>query len=71
MCLMNDIFKNYLDKFVIVFLDDILVYSKSEEEHEHHLILVLQVPREQKLYAKTSKCSFYQEQIHYLGHIIS
>jgi hypothetical protein len=46
MCLMNGIFKNYLDKFVIVFLDDILIYSKSEEEHEHHLRLVLQVLRE-------------------------
>jgi hypothetical protein len=43
MCLMNGIFRNYLDKFVIVFLDDILIYSKSEEEHEHHLRLVLQV----------------------------
>jgi hypothetical protein len=71
MCLMNGIFRNYLDKFVIVFLDDILVYSKSEEEHEHHLRLVLQVLREHQLYAKLSKCSFYQEQIHYLGHIIS
>jgi hypothetical protein len=46
MCLMNDIFRNCLDKFVIVFLDDILIYSKTEEEHEHHLILVLQVLRE-------------------------
>jgi hypothetical protein len=45
MCLMNGIFRNYLDKFVIVFLDDILIYSKSEEEHEHHLRLVLQVLR--------------------------
>jgi hypothetical protein len=71
MCLMNGIFINYLDKFVIVFLDDILIYSKSEEEHEHHLRLVLQVLREHQLYAKLSKCSFYQEQIHYLGHIIS
>jgi hypothetical protein len=71
MCLMNDIFRNYLDKFVIVFLDDILIYSKLEEEHEHHLRLVLQVLREHQLYAKLRKCSFYQEQIHYLGHIIS
>jgi hypothetical protein len=71
MCLMNDIFINYLDKFFIVFLDDILIYSKSEEEHEHHLRLVLQVLREHQLYAKLSKCSFYQEKIHYLGHIIS
>jgi hypothetical protein len=64
-------FKEYLDKFVIVFLYDILVYSKSEEEHEHHLRMVLQVLREHQLYAKLSKCSFYQKQIHYLGHIIS
>jgi hypothetical protein len=46
LCLMNGIFRNYLDKFVIVFLDDILIYSKSEEEHEHHLRLVLQVLRQ-------------------------
>jgi hypothetical protein len=71
MCLKNDIFRNYLDKFVIVFLDDIFVYSKYEEEHEHHLRLVLQVMREQQLYAKLSKCYFYQEHIHYLGNIIS
>jgi hypothetical protein len=71
MCLMNGIFKNYLDKFVIVFLDGILVYSKSEEDHEHHLTLVLKVLREHQLYAKMSKCCFYQEHIHYLGHIIS
>jgi hypothetical protein len=71
MCLMNGVFRDYLDKFVIVFLDDILVYSKLEEEHEQHLRMVLQVLREHQLYAKLSKCSFYQEQIHYLGHIIS
>jgi hypothetical protein len=71
MCLMNDIFRNYLDKFVIVFLDDILIYSKSEEEHENHLKLVLQVLREHQIYAKLSKFSFYQKHIHYLGHIVS
>jgi hypothetical protein len=70
MCLMNDIFRNYFDKFIIVFLDDVLVYSKSKEEHEHHLTLVLQVLREKKLYAELSKCSFYQEHIHYLGHVV-
>jgi hypothetical protein len=70
MCLMNGVFRDYLDKFVIVFLYDILVYSKSEEEHEQHLRLVLQVLRGHQLYAKLSKCSFYQRQIHYLGHII-
>ena len=60
MCLMNGVFINYLDKFVIVFLDDILVYSKTEEEHEQHLRMILQVLREHQLYAKLSKCSFYQ-----------
>jgi hypothetical protein len=70
MCLMNDIFRIYLDKFVIMFLDDILIYSKSKEEHEHHLRLVLQVLREHQIYAKLSKCYFYHEQIHYLGHIV-
>jgi hypothetical protein len=71
MCLMNGVFKEYLDKFVIVFLDDILIYSKSEEEHDQHLNMVLQLLREHHLYAKLSKCSFYQNQIHYLRHIIS
>jgi hypothetical protein len=71
MCLMNGIFRNYLDKFVIVFLDDILIYSKYEEDHENQLRMVLKVLREHQLYAKLSKCSFYQKQIHYLGHIIS
>jgi hypothetical protein len=71
MCLMNGVFQEYLDKFVIVFLDDILIYSKSKEEHEHNLIMVLQVLREHQLYAKLSKCSFYLKKNHYLGHIIS
>ena len=71
MCLMNGVFREYLDKFFIVFLDDILVYSRSKEEHEHHLRMVLQVLREHQLYAKLRKCSFYQKEIHYLGHIIS
>ena len=71
MCLMNCVFREYLDKFVIVFLDDILVYSKLQEEHEKNMRMVLQVLREHQLYAKLRKCSFYQKQIHYLGHIIS
>jgi hypothetical protein len=71
MFLMHGVFREYLDKFVIVFLDDILVYSKSEEEHEHHLRMVLQVLREHQLYAKLRKFSFYQKKIHYLGHVIS
>ena len=55
---------------MIVFLDDILVYSKLEEEHENYLIMVSQVLRENILYAKISKCIFYQKNVHYLGHII-
>ena len=71
MCLMNSVFSRYLDKFVLVFLDDILAYSKNEEDHAEHLILTLQFLREHKLYAKLSKCYFYKDRIHYLGHIIS
>jgi hypothetical protein len=71
MCLMNGFFQEYLDKFVIVFLDDILIYFKSKEEHEHNFRMVLQVLRDHHFYAKLSKRSFYQKQIHYLGHIIS
>ena len=56
---------------MLVFLDDILVYSKNEHEHEQHLRLVLQKLREHKLFGKLSKCVFYQTKVHYLGHIIS
>ncbi|KAJ6819602.1 uncharacterized protein M6B38_400345 [Iris pallida] len=63
MDLMNRVFYQYLDKFVIVFIDDILIYSKSEEEHEKHLRIVLQTLREEKLYAKLSKCEFWLDQI--------
>jgi hypothetical protein len=59
MCLMNGVFREYLDNFVIVFLDDIVIYSKSEEEREKYLRMVLQVLREHQLYAKLSMCSFY------------
>ena len=71
MCLMNSVFSRYLDKFVLVFLDDILIYSKNEEEHEEHLRLKLQLLREHNLYVKLRKCNFYKYRIHYLGHIIS
>jgi hypothetical protein len=64
-------FSRIFRQVVIVFLDDILIYSKLEEENENHLRMVLQVLREHPLYAKLRKCSFYQKQIHYLGHIIS
>ena len=71
MYLMNKVFMEYLDKFVIVFIDDILVYSKNEEEHEGHLRLVLQKLREHQLYAKFSKCEFWLKEVSFLGHIIS
>ena len=67
---MTLLFNNCCNYFVVVFFDDILIYSKSEEEHEKQLRMVLQVLREHHLYAKLSKCSFYQRQIHYLGQII-
>ncbi|CAJ2651612.1 unnamed protein product [Trifolium pratense] len=68
---MNRVFHPFLDKFVVVFIDDILVYSKSEEEHEEHLRLVLQVLRDNKLYANPSKCDFWMEKVNFLGHVIS
>jgi hypothetical protein len=71
MCLMNSIFSQYLDKFVLVFIDDILVYLKTKEEHEEHLKIVLQTLRKHKLYAKFDKFNFYQRRIQYLGHVIS
>ncbi|GJY53543.1 putative reverse transcriptase domain-containing protein [Tanacetum coccineum] len=71
MDLMNRIFHEYLDKFVIVFIDEILVYSKSEEEHERHLRIVLEILRQKKLYAKFSKCEFWLQQVAFLGHIVS
>jgi hypothetical protein len=71
MCLMNNVLNKFLDKFVLVFIDDILIYSKNKKEHEEHLRLVLQVLREHQLYAKFSKCEFFQKQIHYLGHVLS
>ncbi|GJV59213.1 putative reverse transcriptase domain-containing protein [Tanacetum coccineum] len=64
-------FYEFLDKFVIVFIDDILVYSKSEEEHERHLRIVLEILRQKKLYAKFSKCKFWLQQVAFLGHIVS
>ncbi|GJR38616.1 putative nucleotidyltransferase, ribonuclease H [Tanacetum coccineum] len=71
MDLMNRVFHEYLDKFVIVFIDDILVYSKTREEHEDHLRIVLEILRQKKLYAKFSKCDFWLGQVAFLGHIVS
>jgi hypothetical protein len=63
MYLMNKVFMEYLDKDVMVFIDDILVYSRSEEEHEEHLRSVLQKLRDHRLYAKLSKCEFWMKQV--------
>ena len=71
MDLMNRVFHDYLDKFVVVFIDDILVYSKTTAKHEEHLKAVLQRLREKKLYAKFKKCEFWLESISFLGHVVS
>ena len=68
---MNRIFRPHLDKFVVVFIDDILVYSRIEAKHAEYLRLVLQILREQKLYAKLSKCEFWMKEVKFLGHIVS
>ena len=69
--LMNRVFSPYLDKFVIVFIDDILVYSGNPKEHAEHLWTVLQILRERQLYAKFSKCQFWLDKVAFLGHVIS
>ena len=71
MDLMNRVFRPYLDRFVIIFIDDILVYSRSELEHETHLGLVLQTLRQHRLYAKFNKCEFWLSQVGFLGHVVS
>jgi hypothetical protein len=71
MYLMNKVFMEYLDKFVVVFIDDILVYSETEEDHEQHLRLVLEKLRANRLYAKFSKFKFWLTQVAFLGHVIS
>nr|CAD40483.1 OSJNBa0067G20.3 [Oryza sativa Japonica Group]CAE03320.2 OSJNBa0032I19.14 [Oryza sativa Japonica Group] len=71
MNLMNKVFMEYLDKFVVVFIDDILVYSQSEEDHQQHLRLVLGKLREHQLYAKLRKCEFCLSEVKFLGHVIS
>ncbi|WVZ63695.1 hypothetical protein U9M48_013308 [Paspalum notatum var. saurae] len=69
MYMMNSVFMNELDKFVVVFIDDILIYSKNEKEHEEHLRVVLTRLREHKLYAKFSKCALRLKEVGFLGHI--
>jgi hypothetical protein len=71
MYLMNKVFMEYLDNFIVVFIDDILIYYKTEGEHEEHLRLVLQKLREHQLYAKSSKCDFWLKEVSFLGHIIT
>lgn len=71
MNLMNSVFQDCLDKFVLVFLDDILIYSKNENKHYQHLQIVLKLLQDYKLYGKLSKCFFFQIEVQYLGHIIS
>src|SRR3954470_15287739 len=71
MNMMNKVFMEFLDKFVVVFIDDILIYSKRNEEHEEHLRLILEKLREHKLYDKFSKCEFWLNEVRFLGHIVS
>ncbi|GJT43896.1 reverse transcriptase domain-containing protein [Tanacetum coccineum] len=71
MDLMNRVCKPYLDKFVIVFIDDILINSKTKEDHENHLRLMLDLLRMEKLYAKFSKCEFWLQEVHFLGHVVN
>jgi hypothetical protein len=71
MYLMNKVFMEYLNKFVVVFINDILIFSKNKEEHDEHLRLVLQKLRENQLYAKLSKCEFWLKEVSFPGHIIS
>ena len=70
MDLMNRVFHTYLDKFVVVFIDDILVYSKTKEDHMKHLRTVLKTLANHKLYAKLKKCDFWMEKVQFLGHVI-
>ena len=71
MHMMKKVFMDFLDKFVVVFIDDILIYSRSEEEHKEHLRAVLQRLHEHRLYAKFSKCEFWLKQVGFLGHVLS
>ncbi|GKF28275.1 putative reverse transcriptase domain-containing protein [Tanacetum coccineum] len=70
MDLMNRVCKPYLDKFVIVFIDDILIYSKNKKEHEEHLKLILELLKKEELYAKFSKCKFWIPKVQFLGYVI-
>ncbi|GKC62748.1 putative nucleotidyltransferase, ribonuclease H [Tanacetum coccineum] len=71
MVLMNHICKPYLDKFVIVFIDNIMIYSKSKEEHEVHMKLILELLEKEKLFGKFSKCEFWLQEVRFLGHVVN
>ena len=71
MDLMHKVFQPYLDQFIVVFVDDILIYSQSEWEHEYHLSIVLQLLRDHQVYAKFSKCEFWLTEVRFLGHVVS
>ena len=71
MDLMNRVFCEYLESFFIVFIDDLLIYSRTKGEHEQHLRLTLQVLRQHQLYAKFSKCEFWLRSVTFLGHVVS
>ena len=71
MDLMHRVFQPYLDRFVVVFINDILIYSKCKEEHEDYLRIVLQTLRDHQLYAKFSKCEFWLTEVRFLGHVVS
>ena len=71
MTIMQHIFRHLLDKFIIIYIDDLLIYSNNREEHEDHLRQVFEILRQNKLYAKITKCDFFKESVEYLGHIIS
>jgi hypothetical protein len=71
MNLMNKVFMEYLDRFVMVFIDDILIYSQNDSDHDEHLWMVLQNLQDNQLYAKFTKCEFWLDEVAFLGHIIS
>ena len=71
MDLMHRVFQPYLDQFVVIFINDILIYSKSKEKHEGHLRIVIQALRDHRLYVKFSKCEFWLIEVRFLGHVVS
>ena len=71
MDMMQRVFRPYLDQFIIVFIDDILIYSDTAEQHAKHLRTALQTLREHQLFGKFSKCEFWRSEIHFLGHVVS